>query len=75
MLNIKLSEVYIHTIVFFLSIAILFTFLTMASHNEYTEQTYEMTDHQLSEKYVNQQVQYEHSHSNSHAITTTAVSY
>ncbi|MDO5374863.1 DNA damage-induced cell division inhibitor SosA [Staphylococcus rostri] len=43
----KFSELYLFIIVFSASVVLFLTFFIMASQNNQTEQTYEMTDHSL----------------------------
>ncbi|WP_258007257.1 DNA damage-induced cell division inhibitor SosA [Staphylococcus sp. 17KM0847] len=49
MLQHKLSDLHLFLIVFIASVLVFLTFFILASQNEQSEQTYEMTDHSLQD--------------------------
>lgn len=48
MMKVKLNEIYLYVSVFVASMIIFFVFFIMTSQTAHTEQTYEMTDHQIN---------------------------
>ncbi|WP_338061507.1 DNA damage-induced cell division inhibitor SosA [Staphylococcus ratti] len=59
MIKAKLNEIYLYVSVFIISIIIFFVFFIMASHDAHTEQTYEMTDHQINTNQTEHMQKYE----------------
>lgn len=59
MIKIKLNELYLYLSVFIASMVLFFVFFIMASQTAYTEQTYEMTDHQIKSNSSEQVQKYE----------------
>ena len=50
MIHVKISEIYLFLAVFIISILLFFTFFVLASDSSHTEQTYEMTDHEIHQQ-------------------------
>ncbi|UXR85868.1 DNA damage-induced cell division inhibitor SosA [Staphylococcus felis] len=75
MVSIKMSEIYVYIGVFIFSLALFFTFLALANQTQDSEQVYEMTDHQLNDKYVIEQVPHEHERMDAQTMMTTTVNH
>ncbi|AKS69345.1 hypothetical protein RN70_07395 [Staphylococcus schleiferi] len=71
MIHVKISEIYLFLAVFIISILLFFTFFVLASDSSHTEQTYEMTDHQLKTNQTEKVQKHEHIDTNQPAIATT----
>lgn len=59
MIKTKLNELYLYLSVFIVSMVLFFVFFIMASQTAHTEQTYEMTDHQIKSNSSEQVQKYE----------------
>ncbi|WP_086427853.1 DNA damage-induced cell division inhibitor SosA [Staphylococcus cornubiensis] len=77
MLHIKNSEIYLFLSVFIISLILFLSFFLLATEASKTEQTYEMTDHQLKETQTEQQQTYEQkrNHTNEQSVVAVTLSY
>ncbi len=77
MLHIKSSEVYLFLSVFIISLILFLSFFLLATDASKTEQTYEMTDHQLKTTPTEQQQKYEQrrNHTNEQSVVAVTLSH
>ncbi|MDF0354404.1 hypothetical protein O0M52_06590 [Staphylococcus pseudintermedius] len=77
MLHIKSSEVYLFLSVFIISLILFLSFFLLATDASKTEQTNEMTDHQLKTTPTEQQQKYEQqrNHTNEQSVVAVTLSH
>ncbi|MEJ7540849.1 DNA damage-induced cell division inhibitor SosA [Staphylococcus intermedius] len=77
MLHIKYTEIYLFLSVFIISLILFLSFFLLANDASKTEQTYEMTDHQLKSTQTEQQQKYEqkHNHTNEQSVVAVTLSH
>ncbi|ARJ51786.1 DNA damage-induced cell division inhibitor SosA [Staphylococcus lutrae] len=73
MIHIKISEIYLFLSVFILSSILFLSFFLLASESSKTEQTYEMTDHQIRTDHTHQTKTYEQEYNNGKEQSVIAV--
>ncbi|EGQ4166452.1 hypothetical protein FOL43_04195 [Staphylococcus pseudintermedius] len=76
MLHIKSSEVYLFLSVFIISLILFLSFFLLATDASKTEQTYEMTDHQLKTTPTEQQkYEQQRNHTNEQSVVAVTLSH
>ena len=73
MIKVKLNEIYLYLSVFIASVILFFVFFIMASQTGNTEQTYEMTDHQINSKQSEHVQKYEQKANDSQSVLAVSL--